>query len=260
MMVKCWINKYIQLLLFLIFFNVLFQPDENLEPFFDSLVRQTSVPNLFSLQLCGAGFTQNYSLGSATVGGSMVRPLYNNKKKKHNTNIHKIRKDDVIKFFRDSLQIIGGIDPSLYIGEIWYTPIRREWYYEVIIVRIEVNGQDLNMDCKEVENLNPDRTILWNESRSGYNSLCFGYSTITIKASLTAAPRTCASLIKCSRPLLRPSKPLHRSVLCGLLFFYTHYVKLKAQTELPRFWNGQIHCRELRSDETSLIRVITYWL
>lgn len=49
------------------------QPDETLEPFFDSLVRQTPVPNLFSLQLCGAGFTQNYSLGSATVGGSMVR-------------------------------------------------------------------------------------------------------------------------------------------------------------------------------------------
>jgi len=47
-------------------------------------------------------------------------------------------------------QLIGGVDPSLYVGELWYTPIRREWYYEVIIVRIEVNGQDLNMDCKEV--------------------------------------------------------------------------------------------------------------
>ncbi|KAG7270525.1 hypothetical protein CRUP_026417 [Coryphaenoides rupestris] len=93
-----------------------FAPDEMLEPFFDSLVRQTSIPDLFSLQLCGAGFTQNYSLGSATVGGSMI---------------------------------IGGVDPSLYVGELWYTPIRREWYYEVIIVRIEVNGQDLNMDCKE---------------------------------------------------------------------------------------------------------------
>lgn len=42
------------------------------------------------------------------------------------------------------------MDPSLYVGELWFTPIRREWYYEVIIVRIEVNGQDLNMDCKEV--------------------------------------------------------------------------------------------------------------
>ncbi|MEQ2211217.1 hypothetical protein XENOCAPTIV_008366 [Xenoophorus captivus] len=43
-----------------------------------------------------------------------------------------------------------ALDSSLYVGELWYTPIRREWYYEVIIVRIEVNGQDLNMDCKEV--------------------------------------------------------------------------------------------------------------
>lgn len=43
------------------------------------------------------------------------------------------------------------MDPSLYVGKIWYTPIRREWYYEVIIVRIKVNEQDLNMDCKEVK-------------------------------------------------------------------------------------------------------------
>ncbi|XP_051934268.1 beta-secretase 1 isoform X3 [Hippocampus zosterae] len=100
------------------------RPDERLEPFFDSLVRQTPVPNLFSLQLCGAGFTQNHSVGSATVGGSMI---------------------------------IGGIDTSLYVGELWYTPIRREWYYEVIIVRIEVNGQDLNMDCKEY---NYDKSIV----------------------------------------------------------------------------------------------------
>ncbi len=52
-----------------------------------------------------------------------------------------------------SSQIIGGIDASLCVGELWYTPIRREWYYEVIIVRIEVNGQDLNMDCKEVRSI-----------------------------------------------------------------------------------------------------------
>lgn len=52
--------------------------------------------------------------------------------------------------FLSLLQIIGGIDRSLYMGDIWYTPIRKEWYYEVIIVKLEVNGQDLNMDCKEV--------------------------------------------------------------------------------------------------------------
>nr|XP_045001736.1 uncharacterized protein LOC123459375 [Jaculus jaculus] len=45
--------------------------------------------------------------------------------------------------------IIGGINHSLYTGSLWYTPIRQEWYYEVIIVRVEINGQDLKMDFKE---------------------------------------------------------------------------------------------------------------
>lgn len=48
------------------------QPDDSLEPFFDSLVKQTHVPNLFSLQLCGAGFPLNQSEALASVGGSMV--------------------------------------------------------------------------------------------------------------------------------------------------------------------------------------------
>lgn len=48
------------------------QPDDSLEPFFDSLVKQTRVPNLFSLQLCGAGFPLNQSEVLASVGGSMV--------------------------------------------------------------------------------------------------------------------------------------------------------------------------------------------
>ncbi|KAF6332545.1 beta-secretase 1 [Rhinolophus ferrumequinum] len=99
-------------------------PDDSLEPFFDSLVKQTHVPNLFSLQLCGAGFPLNQSEVLASVGGSMI---------------------------------IGGIDPSLYTGSLWYTPIRREWYYEVIIVRVEINGQDLKMDCKEY---NYDKSIV----------------------------------------------------------------------------------------------------
>ncbi|KAI1903857.1 hypothetical protein AGOR_G00031540 [Albula goreensis] len=108
------------------------RPDETVEPFFDSLVRKASVPNLFSLQLCGTGYTQNQNQDSqenqenqrTTMGGSMI---------------------------------LGGVDPTLFVGDVWYTPIRREWYYEVIIVRVEVNGQDLNMDCKEY---NYDKSIL----------------------------------------------------------------------------------------------------
>ncbi|XP_068844736.1 beta-secretase 1 isoform X4 [Capricornis sumatraensis] len=74
--------------------------------------------------LCGAGFPLNQSEALASVGGSMI---------------------------------IGGIDHSLYTGSLWYTPIRREWYYEVIIVRVEINGQDLKMDCKEY---NYDKSIV----------------------------------------------------------------------------------------------------
>ncbi|CAO2635250.1 Beta-secretase 1 [Lemmus lemmus] len=75
-------------------------------------------------RLCGAGFPLNQTEALASVGGSMI---------------------------------IGGIDHSLYTGSLWYTPIRREWYYEVIIVRVEINGQDLKMDCKEY---NYDKSIV----------------------------------------------------------------------------------------------------
>ncbi|XP_042330375.1 beta-secretase 1 isoform X2 [Sceloporus undulatus] len=47
------------------------RPDDSLEPFFDSLVKQTQVPNIFSLQLCGAGFLPNDTEALASVGGSM---------------------------------------------------------------------------------------------------------------------------------------------------------------------------------------------
>ncbi|XP_074832877.1 beta-secretase 1 isoform X2 [Carettochelys insculpta] len=59
--------------------------------------------------------------------------------------------------YAEIARIIGGIDHSLYFGSIWYTPIRKEWYYEVIIVKIEINGQDLKMDCKEY---NYDKSIV----------------------------------------------------------------------------------------------------
>uniref|UniRef100_A0A803SR11 Peptidase A1 domain-containing protein n=1 Tax=Anolis carolinensis TaxID=28377 RepID=A0A803SR11_ANOCA len=95
------------------------QPDDSLEPFFDSLVKQTRVPNVFSLQLCGAGFLPNDTEALASVGGSMVsRGLFRTS-------------EEARKHF--------------------------QWYYEVIIVKIEINGQDLQMDCKEY---NYDKSIV----------------------------------------------------------------------------------------------------
>jgi hypothetical protein len=38
----------------------------------------------------------------------------------------------------------------LYKGDIWYTPIKEEWYYQIEILKLEIGGQNLNLDCREV--------------------------------------------------------------------------------------------------------------
>lgn len=45
------------------------QPSSSLETFFDSLVAQAKIPNIFSMQMCGAGLPV---AGSGTNGGSLV--------------------------------------------------------------------------------------------------------------------------------------------------------------------------------------------
>ncbi|EMP31448.1 Beta-secretase 2, partial [Chelonia mydas] len=54
-------------------------------------------------------------------------------------------------------KIMGGIEPSLYKGDIWYTPIKEEWYYQIEILKLEVGGQNLNLDCREY---NADKAIV----------------------------------------------------------------------------------------------------
>ncbi|XP_057282345.1 beta-secretase 2 isoform X2 [Pezoporus wallicus] len=102
-------------------YDALAKPSSSVETFFDSLVRQAKIPNIFSLQMCGAGLPVS---GSGTNGGSLV---------------------------------LGGIEPSLYKGDIWYTPIKEEWYYQVEILKLEVGGQNLELDCREY---NADKAIV----------------------------------------------------------------------------------------------------
>lgn len=45
---------------------------------------------------------------------------------------------------------MGGAEPTLYKGSIWYTPIVEEWYYQVEVLKLQVGDQSLNLDCKEV--------------------------------------------------------------------------------------------------------------
>ncbi|XP_067897303.1 beta-secretase 2 [Heterodontus francisci] len=105
-------------------YRMLAKPSSSVEPFFDSLVKQMGIPDVFSLQMCGAGLSLIGEEQANPVGGSLV---------------------------------MGGIEPSLYKGDIWYTPIKREWYYQIEVLKLEVGGQNLNLDCTEY---NSDKAIV----------------------------------------------------------------------------------------------------
>lgn len=45
---------------------------------------------------------------------------------------------------------MGGVEPTLYRGLVWYTPIVEEWYYQVEVLKLEVGDQNLDLDCREV--------------------------------------------------------------------------------------------------------------
>uniref|UniRef100_A0AAY4EHH4 Peptidase A1 domain-containing protein n=1 Tax=Denticeps clupeoides TaxID=299321 RepID=A0AAY4EHH4_9TELE len=102
-------------------YPLLARPDPSVEPFFNSLVRQTGIPDVFSLQMCGAGVS---SSTADPAGGSLI---------------------------------MGGVEPTLYRGSMWYTPIIQEWYYQVEILKLEVGDRNLNLDCKEY---NTDKAIV----------------------------------------------------------------------------------------------------
>ncbi|XP_054471522.1 beta-secretase 2 [Anoplopoma fimbria] len=103
-------------------YPMLARPDSSVEPFFNSFVKQLGIPDIFSLQMCGAGIS-----ASSTVdppGGSLI---------------------------------MGGAEPTLYRGSVWYTPIVEEWYFQVEVLKLEVGDQNLDLDCREY---NMDKAIV----------------------------------------------------------------------------------------------------
>ncbi|KAM8903158.1 beta-secretase 2 isoform 2-T2 [Spinachia spinachia] len=95
-------------------YPMLARPDSSVMPFFNSLVQQLGIPDIFSLQMCGAGISA--SSAADPPGGSLI---------------------------------MGGVEPTLYQGSMWYTPIIAEWYFQVEVLKLEVGDQNLNLDCKE---------------------------------------------------------------------------------------------------------------
>ncbi|CAF90923.1 unnamed protein product, partial [Tetraodon nigroviridis] len=104
-------------------YPLLARPDSSVTPFFDSLVRQLGIPDVFSLQMCGAGLSAG-AAAAAALGGSLI---------------------------------MGGTEPTLHRGPVWYTPIVEEWYYQVEVLKLEVGDQNLDLDCREY---NTDKAIV----------------------------------------------------------------------------------------------------
>ncbi|XP_068601389.1 beta-secretase 2 [Brachionichthys hirsutus] len=103
-------------------YPMLARPDSSVEPFFNALVRQLGIPDVFSLQMCGSGLSASGVLDQA--GGSLI---------------------------------LGGAEPALYRGSVWYTPVTAEWYYQVEVLKLEVGDQNLDLDCREY---NMDKAIV----------------------------------------------------------------------------------------------------
>ncbi|XP_026878089.2 beta-secretase 2 [Electrophorus electricus] len=103
-------------------YPLLARPDASVEPFFNSVVQQTGIPDVFSLQMCGAGVPARAS--GDTTAGSLI---------------------------------MGGVEPTLYQGSVWYTPVLHEWYYQVEVLRLDLDDQKLNLDCREY---NTDKAIV----------------------------------------------------------------------------------------------------
>lgn len=103
-------------------YPMLARPDSSVEPFFNSVVKQLGIPDVFSLQMCGAGLSA--ATTAQPLGGSLI---------------------------------LGGLEPTLFRGTVWYTPIIEEWYYQVEVLKLEVGDQNLDLDCKEY---NMDKAIV----------------------------------------------------------------------------------------------------
>ncbi|PIK41712.1 putative beta-secretase 1 [Apostichopus japonicus] len=124
----------------------------SVEPFFDSLVNQTDIPNIFTMQLCGIDedAPKEGNKTKLITGGTMrsETPLND----EDMSGLERLNDGSVIVEVFETLRLmtIGGIDDTLYKGKIFYTPLREKWFYEVVITNIKIDNQSLGMDCKEV--------------------------------------------------------------------------------------------------------------
>lgn len=95
-------------------YGTIVRPSNRYETFFDSLVQQTGLPNVFTLQLCGIPFADQDNSGA--LRGNII---------------------------------FGGTDSQLQSTAILYTQLVTESFYGILIVDMLVNNQSLGLPCTE---------------------------------------------------------------------------------------------------------------
>lgn len=98
------------------------RPDKNQPNFVDLIVEENQLSNVFGLQLCGS---RKYDVNEAIPSAGHLA--------------------------------VGGVSSSTYQGDMYYSPIVRELYYEVVIAEIDVGGTPLSVPCGVFNN---QRTIV----------------------------------------------------------------------------------------------------
>nr|CCA14345.1 betasecretase putative [Albugo laibachii Nc14] len=100
--------------------------DDAPEPYFETIKKARNTPNIFSLLMCGA-----------------LQPLYDSYKRT-SINLHA------------GEVLLGGITSpngtKYHTGEIMYTPLIQERWYNVIVLDIGVDNTSLGIDCAQINN------------------------------------------------------------------------------------------------------------
>lgn len=111
-------------------------------PYFDTVLSADGLANVFSLQMCGALQALSLSNVSTEDGSHLYAGEF----------------------------LLGGTEgpngESYHKGDIVYTPLVQEKYFNVIITDIGVNGESLGLDC---ESINSPRSIV----DSGTSNIAF---------------------------------------------------------------------------------------
>lgn len=131
------------------------RPDGNQPSFVDLIVSENQLSNVFGLQLCGS---RRYDIDEDSAGHMAV----------------------------------GGVDTNTFQGNMFYTPIIREMYYEVVIADIDVGGKTLGVPCGVFNN---KRTIVDSGTtnfllpHSAFNALIGALKSWTSSGFWTGIPR-----------------------------------------------------------------------